>query len=121
MNSGAARRARQKAIQADLTKAYSDEEAAPPEWLDLFNTVRDETASVREAVAAETERFVSETDIRAALARRDRFARATGERVEAVNRTIKRLNLIAPHARFTRAALNVDEVLRPLFRAARSR
>jgi hypothetical protein len=92
----------------------------PPEWLDLLNTVRDETASIRADVQRETERFVAEADIRAALARRDRFALALRERVERLNRTIRRLNLIAPHARFTRAALDIEDVVRPLFRAPRS-
>jgi hypothetical protein len=121
VNANAARRARRKAIQADLTKAYTDEEAAPPEWLDLLNTVRDEAAAIRTDVQSETARFVAESDIRAALARRDRVAQTMRERIEALNRTIRRLNLIAPHARFTRAALNTDEILRPLFRSARSR
>jgi hypothetical protein len=33
---------------------------------------------------------------------------------------IRRLNLIAPHARFTRAALDPEAELRPLFRTPRS-
>ena len=119
MNTDSARRARRKAIKTDLASAYTDEEAAPPEWLDLFNTVRDETASIRADIERETKGFVTEPDIRVALARRERTAAAMRGRVEKLNGTIKRLNLISPHARFTRAALRADEVLRPLYRAAR--
>jgi len=121
VNSNAARRARQKSFRSDLTRAYSDEEAIPPEWLDLLNTVRDETKALREDIGTETHRFANEPDIRSALARRERFTAAARERAAAVNRMISRLNLIAPHARFTRAALNPDELLRPLFRTPRQR
>jgi hypothetical protein len=119
VNTNAARRARRKAIKADLTHAYSDDEAAPPEWLDLLNTVNDETGELRRDVARETDRFVTEPDIRAALDRRERFASSARDRIVKVNRTIARLNLIAPHARFTRAALDAEALLRPLFRTPR--
>jgi hypothetical protein len=119
VSSNAARRARQKAIASDLTQAYTDEEAAPPEWLDLLTHVRDETKALRTDVREETERFATEPDIRAALARRDRVTASVRERTDALNKTVVRLNLIAPHARFTRAALDVEELLRPLFRTPR--
>ena len=120
MDLAAARRARQQALKADLTQAYSDEEASPPEWLDLFTRVRDERAAVMQEIDRETERFVDDVDIRTALARRDRAAQTLRERIAALNRMIRRLNLIAPHARFTRAALDPDEALRPLFRSQRN-
>jgi hypothetical protein len=37
-----------------------------------------------------------------------------------MNAQIKRLNILSPHARFTRATLDADEALRPLFRASRA-
>jgi hypothetical protein len=114
------RSARRKALEADLTKAYTDEEAVPPEWLYLLNTIKEDTASLRADVTTETKRFVDEPDIRHALARRERVTASFRERIAAVNTSVARLNLIAPHARFTRAALQADEVLRPLYRAARS-
>jgi len=120
VSSNAARRARQRAFKADLTRAYSDEEASPPEWLDLLNTVRDDTKALRADIEQETKTFVAEQDIRAALSRRERFEAAVRERTATLNRTISRLNLIAPHSRFTRAALNADELLRPLFRTPRN-
>ncbi len=120
MNANSARRARQKALQTDLTRAYSDDEAVPPEWVDLLNTVRDETKALRADVERETHRFVNDPDIKGALERRSRFEASARKRTAAVNRMTSRLNLIAPHARFTRAALAVDELLRPLFRSPRN-
>lgn len=120
MDVHAARRARRKAIKADLTQAYTDEEAAPPEWVDLLNEVREESAEVRREIAAETRRFVEDPDIRDALARRDRVSSLMRERIDRINRTVRRLNVIAPHARFTRAALDPDQLLRPLYRSART-
>jgi hypothetical protein len=120
MNTNPARRARRKAIQPDLSRAYSDEEASPPEWLDLLNTVRDETSALRSEIEAQTDRFVTTVDIRDALAGRDRFAIAARARIAHLNSMIRRLNLIAPHARFTRAALDPEAELRPLFRTPRS-
>lgn len=108
-------------MQADLTRAYTDEEATPPEWLDLLNTIKEDTAKLRADIESETQRFVVELDIRHALPRRDRMTSAFRDRVTALNRATSRLNLIAPHARFTRALLDADEVLRPLYRAARKR
>jgi hypothetical protein len=119
VNSNAARRARQKAITPDLTQAYTDEEAAPPEWLDLLTHVRDETNALRADVQHETERFASEPDIRAALARRERIAASLRQRAGALNKTVSRLNLIAPHSRFTRAPLDVEQLLRSLYRTPR--
>jgi len=120
VTSSAARRARQKAFKADLSRAYSDEEAVPPEWLDLLNSIRDETEALRADVDNETKRFATDHDIRAALKRRERFASAARERTTELNRMTARLNLIAPHARFTRAALDAEELLRPLFRTPRN-
>jgi hypothetical protein len=68
VTSSAARRARQKAFKSDLTRAYSDEEASPPEWLDLLNSIRGDTKALRIDIDGETKRFVAESDIRAARA-----------------------------------------------------
>jgi hypothetical protein len=121
VNSEAARRARRKAIAEDLRQAYTDEEASPPEWLDLFNSSRDAAAAIKTDIEAETARFVDEPDIRRALARRDRVAASVTERVNAVNAKIRRMNLLAPDPRFTRATIDADALLRPLFRSTRRR
>jgi hypothetical protein len=120
MDTGAARRARRRAIKRDLTEAYTDEEASPPEWVDLLAQVRDGTAELRELISKETDRFVADPDIRTALTRRDRVASDVRARVVDINRKVARLNLIAPHARFTRAALDADQLLRPLYRSKRT-
>lgn len=114
-----ARRARGKKIQADLAKAYEDDEASPPEWVDLLASVKDATAALEALVAEETERFVSDPDVRRALERRSRVDASVRGRVEEVNAKVRRLNLIAPHARFTRPALDPEVLLRPLYRSSR--
>ena len=119
MDVGAARRARQKAIRDDLRQAYSEEEACPPEWLDLLGDIREQSRSLQEDISLETRLFITEPDIREALARRDRVASRLLDRIISVNHKIRRLNMIAPHARFTRAALDTDEILRPLYRSPR--
>jgi hypothetical protein len=119
MDAQAARRARQKSIQADLVHAYSDEEACPPEWLDLLDQARDASRSIRETVQHETARFVAEPDIRRALAQRQRVDTLLREQIDKVNTAIRRLNLIAPNSRFHRGTLDADEILKPLFRAQR--
>jgi hypothetical protein len=119
MDAQAARSARRKAIQQDLAKAYTDEEASPPEWVDLLSRTREATREIDAEIASATNAFVSEPDIRRALAHRERFAARTRERIETVNAQIRRLNLIAPNARFTRGTIDADEVLRPLFRSER--
>lgn len=119
MDTHAARRARRNAFKADLADAYTDEEATPPEWLDLFSDVREASARLRSRIADETRRFVEDADIRNALARRARTADHVRRRAREINTLIKRLNLLAPHARFTRPALHADELLRPLYRSSR--
>jgi hypothetical protein len=119
MDVDAARRARRQAIKQDLAEAYTDEEASPPEWVDLLTRIRDETRTLRDEVDTDTERFVSEPDIRVALARRDRFASRARERIAKINERTRRLNLIAPNARFTRGTIDADEILRPLYRSTR--
>jgi hypothetical protein len=121
MNPDAARRARRKAIAEDLRRALTDEEASPPEWLDLFGDTRDAIAEIRSDLEAETARFVDEPDIRRALARRDRIAANVTERVNAVNIKIRRMNLLAPDSRFTRVTIDADALLRPLYRSTRRR
>jgi hypothetical protein len=120
MDVAAARRARQKTIKANLSEAYTDEEACPPEWLDLLSSVRAQAAAVQADISGETRRFIEEPDIRTALVRRERVSVQLRDRIAAINQKIRRLNLIAPHARFTRAALDVEEVLRPLYRSRRN-
>jgi hypothetical protein len=120
MDVDAARRARRKAIKDDLAEAYTDEEASPPEWVDLLAQVRADAARLRDEVADETSRFVTEPDIRSALTRRERFASAARERVVKINDKTRRLNLIAPNSRFTRATLDAEELLRPLYRSTRT-
>src|SRR5262245_24465875 len=119
MNAQAARRARQQAIKADLAHAYTDEEASPPEWVDLVDTTREASRTIRESVQYEAARFVSEPDIRRALAHRERVDAALRAQIHKVNEQIRRLNLIAPNGRFQRGTLDADEVLRPLYRAER--
>ena len=104
----------------DLAYVTTDEEACPPEWVDLLMQVRDQTGSLREEIEAETKRFVTDPDIRTALARRERFASRAHERIAKINDRTRRLNLIAPNARFTRGTLDADEILRPLYRCVRA-
>jgi hypothetical protein len=119
MDSDAARRARHKTIKADLAEVYDDDEACPPEWVDLLDRTTSEKRAIRESVEAATLAFASEPDIRRALRNRDVFAERTGERIVTLNALVGRLNLLAPHARFTRAGLDAPETLRPLFRTPR--
>ena len=119
MDTDAARRARRKAIKADLTQAYTDEEAAPPEWVDLLSRIREATESLLAEAAGATKAFVTQTDIRAALRERERTAERLRTESARINQLIARLNLIAPHERFTRAHIDVDALLRPLFHSQR--
>lgn len=119
MDTDAARRARRTAIKADLTQAYTDEEAAPPEWVDLLSRVRDATQAILVDAARATEAFVTRPDIRTALRERERTAERLRTESARVNQLIARLNLIAPHERFTRAHVDIDALLRPLFHSQR--
>jgi hypothetical protein len=119
MDVHAARKARRDSFRKNLAEAYTDEEAVPPEWVDLSSAVSDETRAISERIAEETNAFVGEPDIRRAIARRERAASDLRERIAGVNRMVTRLNLIAPHHRFTKTAIDADEALRPLFRSAR--
>jgi hypothetical protein len=120
MDTDAARRARRKAIVADLRQAITDEEAVPPEWVDLYNDTRGAGAEFRTAIERETERFVNEPDIRRALGRREKVSAKLREQIDAVNGKIRRLNLIVPDARWTRPVLDTEALLRPLFRTRRT-
>ncbi len=120
MDTDAARRARQKTFKADLAEAYTDEEACPPEWVDLLDGTTKEKALIRAEIDDETSRFASEPDIKRALERRARFEQKIRERIIELNRNVTRLNLIAPNSRFTRGTLVADEVLKPLFRTTRT-
>jgi hypothetical protein len=119
MDPAAARRARRAAIKADLTEAYTDEEASPPDWVDLLAAVRHDVAQLKDTITAESERFVSEPDIKVALARRERVTATIRKQVAQYNEKVRRLNLIVPHARFTRRALDADEVVRSLYTSRR--
>jgi hypothetical protein len=119
MDTDAARRARRKAIKADLAQAYTDEEAAPPEWVDLISRIRAARAAIVAEAARATEAFVTQTDIRAALRGRERSAERLRTESARINQLIARLNLIAPHERFTRAHVDIDALLRPLFHSQR--
>lgn len=119
MDTHARRRARQKAIKANLAEAYTDEEASPPEWVDLLDRVREGSRRIKDEIAEETARFVDEPDIKIALLRRDRVAKRIRDEIDVLNKAISRLNLIAPNARFTRPALHSAELLRPLYHSTR--
>jgi hypothetical protein len=119
MDTHAARKARRDSFKANLAEAYTDEEATPPEWMDLATAITDDAQAIRSRITAEVDAFVQEPDIRRAIARRERAADELRERIAGVNRMVTRLNLIAPHQRFTKASLDADGLLRPLFRTAR--
>lgn len=119
MDPAAARRARRRKIKVDLLDAFDDEEACPPEWVDLLAEVRAETEDLRDLVRRETDRFAREPDIRRALDRRGHVASAVRERASEINARIRRLNLLAPLARFQRATLDLEALLRPLYRTRR--
>lgn len=119
MDAEAARRARRKAITADLRDAYSDEEAAPPEWVDLMLDIDDTAAKLRGRASEAVARFASEPDVRVALDLRTRAERDLRAGATALNERVRRLNLIAPHERFQRAGIDADELVRPLYRTPR--
>jgi hypothetical protein len=119
MDPEAARRARRRQIKADLTQATTDDEASPPEWVDLLMQISEGIASVNDLVEAAVARFVDEEDIRRALKARDRDAERLRACVREVNRKVQRLNLVAPLARFHRRELDAEAVLKPLLRARR--
>jgi hypothetical protein len=119
MDTEAARRARRQRIKWDLLQAFSDEEACPPDWLDTLVEVDAELGSVRERVTRETERFVTDPDIKRALRRRERVSGELQDHAKRVNTKIRRLNLIVPLPRFQRTPLDPEELVRPLFQARR--
>ena len=121
MDTDARRKALRAEIKKDLAEAYTDEEASPPEWVDLMERARRESREIRDEVERQTDVFVNEPDIRKALVGRERTAERIRTRIAETNKAITRLNLIAPNARFTRGTLDVDEVLAPLFRTERKK
>lgn len=120
MDAQAQRRARQKVIRADLAEAYTEEEACPPEWVDLLSRIRERSRTIQAAISAQTTAFATDPDIKRALLARDRTTQRLRAEIEQLNTLIRRLNVIAPHARFTRAALDPDELLRPFYRTPRT-
>lgn len=119
MDPQAARRARRRRIKWDLLEAFDDEEACPPEWVDLGTEVRRDTDELKTLVERETDRFVHEPDIRRALERRERVAERVRKEAIRTNRKIRRLNLLAPLPRFQRPTLDPERLLRPLYRSRR--
>lgn len=119
MDPQAARRARQTKIKQDLLEAFTDEEACPPEWVEVLMEVNEAVDTLHDLIGRETERFATDPDIRRALERRERVRAEVDERVAKINTRIRRLNLLAPLPRFQRAALDADEELRPLYRTRR--
>ena len=120
MDVEASRRARRKKIARDLRHAMTDEEACPPEWVDLQIRIERKTAGLLDLIDAETRRFVSEHDIRAALRRREGVRASVAGIVDEINAAVRRLNLLAPLPRFQRKELDAVKVVRPLYRARRS-
>ena len=120
MDTDAARRARRKTIKLDLAEAYDDDEASPPEWVDLAQRTKAERLSIVESIDHATRAFAGEPDIRRALRDRETYVNNTRERIEKTNALIRRLNLLVPHSRFTRAEIDAEETLRPLFRVRRT-
>ena len=119
MDTDAARRARQKKLKVDLLEAFDDEEASPPEWVDLILEIEERVTRLRDRVPVEVERFAGDPDIRSALAGRERADGEIRREAHAINEKVKRLNFIAPHDRFHRAPLEADALVRPLYRARR--
>ncbi|MEX2393116.1 MAG: hypothetical protein WD826_01420, partial [Actinomycetota bacterium] len=102
MDTDAARRARRNSMRS-LDQVYTDEEASPPEWVDLISDVRESSAKLKDDIAAELEAYIGEPDIRRALVRRETFATRARDQVAKINTKVNRLNFIAPNSRFTRA------------------
>jgi hypothetical protein len=119
MDNDAARRARRQRFKANLADAYTDEEAQPPEWLDLQNAIAKAKTELRGRIDAETERFATEPDIRRAIAGRERATDELRRRIDGINGMVRRLNLVAPLPRFSQPGLDADELLRPLYRTPR--
>jgi hypothetical protein len=120
MDTDAARRARRKVIKQDLAKAYDDDEASPPEWVDLVQRTKAERLAIATSVEDATHAFADEPDIRRALKARDTCVNKMRERIEKTNALIRRLNLLVPHSRLGRAEIDAEETLRPLFRVSRA-
>lgn len=102
-----------------LDQVYTDEEACPPEWAELMLRIDETTQNLREAISQATRRFVHEPDVRIALQNRERADKELRARGEAVNHAVARLNLISPLPRFQRNCLDIDELLKPLYRTRR--
>lgn len=119
MDPQAARRARRRRIEWDLLQAVDDEEACPPEWVDLGIEIRREAGELKTLVERETDRFARDPDIRRALERREQAAGRIREKAARTNRKIRRLNLLAPLPRFQRPTLDTERLLRPLYRTRR--
>lgn len=119
MDVEAARRARRKKLKDDLLEAFDDDEASPPEFVDLAIEIDGRIARLRERVPEAVEQFVADPDIRTALRGRERAEADIRREAHAINEKVKRLNFIAPHDRFQRAPLDADTLVRPLYKARR--
>ncbi len=102
-----------------MSQAYTDEEASPPEWVDLLSRVREAKKNLVAEAGRATETFVMDRDIKRALRQREKAAERLRTQATALNQMIARLNLLAPHTRFTRASVDAGELLRPLFHSRR--
>ncbi len=120
MDREAARRGLRQTFKADLADAYTEEEAEPPEWLDLRTAIADAKKKLRDRIGTETAAFVDEPDIRRALARRERATTELRTSIEGVNGMIRRLNFVVPLKRFGQPGIDADELLRPLYRTPRA-
>src|SRR5437763_1237393 len=81
--------------------------------------IEDRTAALRALLASEVEAYLTEPDIRIALARRERASATVRSEADAVNARVRRLNLIAPLDRFQRAPLDALPLLESLRLARR--
>lgn len=106
--------------QTDLDRATTDDEACPPEWADILTKVNSEIALIKADIKAEITRYVDEPDVRLALRRRDQITQSIKSRIDKINSSIRRLNLIAPVARIQRSPIDGEDLLKQLYRTRRN-
>ena len=94
-----------------------DDKTEIPEWVVLHGEVRTLIDTLRSDIAAAVERFRSFGDVRAAIAYRERAVPRFRARVTEINKAIAHLNLVVPHMRFQRHALDIEEEVGPLARS----
>lgn len=79
-----------------------------PDWVVLGGEVRAMIEGLRADVERAAARFREFDDVRQAIAHRDREVRRLRDHIAEINKLISQLNLIAPHVRFRRGALDAD-------------